>query len=117
MFAIFENEAGKIVIDKDVIAKTAGVIAIGCYGVVGMAAKNMKDGIVKLVGFENFTRGIDVEINENKINIKLHIIVEYGTNISAIGESLMSTVKYKLEQITGLEVENVNVLVEGLRVE
>lgn len=117
MFAVFENNLGKIVIDKEAIAKTAGVIAIGCYGVVGMASKNMKDGFVKLLGFENFTRGIEVEINENKVNIYLHIVVEYGTNISAIGESLMSTVKYKLEQITGLEVGMVNVLVEGIRVE
>ncbi|HCC06672.1 MAG TPA: Asp23/Gls24 family envelope stress response protein [Clostridiales bacterium] len=117
MFAIFENEAGKIIIDKEVIAKIAGVIAMGCYGVVGMASRNIKDGFVKLLGFENLTRGIEVEINDNKINIKLHIIVEYGTNISAIGESLISTVKYKLEQLIGLEVENINLLVEGLRVE
>ncbi|HAN09896.1 MAG TPA: Asp23/Gls24 family envelope stress response protein [Clostridiales bacterium] len=117
MFAIFENEAGKIIIDKEVIAKIAGVIAMSCYGVVGMASRNMKDGFVKLLGFENLTRGIEVEINDNKVNIKLHIIVEYGTNISAIGESLISTVKYKLEHLIGLEVENINLLVEGLRVE
>ena len=117
MFALFEYDLGKVIIDKEVIAKIAGVVAMGCYGVVGMAARNIKDGFVKLLGFENLTRGIDVEINDNKVSIKLHIVVEYGTNISAIGESLMNTVKYKLEQFTGLKIENVLVLVEGIRVE
>ncbi len=117
MFAIFESELGNIVIDREVIAKIAGITAMGCYGVVGMAAKNMKDGFVKLLGFDSLTTGINVDITENNVTIGLHIIVEYGTNISVICESLISTVKYKVEQLTGLAVASVNVLVEGLRVE
>ena len=116
MIAEFENEIGKVTISKDAIAKIAGLTAMECYGVVGMASKNMKEGLVKLLGLESLTRGIEVEINENKLHITLHIIVSYGTNISAIGESIMNTVKYKVEQLSGIEVDDVKIMVEGIRV-
>ena len=116
MVAEFENEIGKVTISKDAIAKIAGLTAMECYGVVGMASKNMKEGLVKLLGLESLTRGIEVEINENKLQITLHIIVSYGTNISAIGESIMNTVKYKVEQLSGIEVADVKIMVEGIRV-
>lgn len=117
MVGRIESELGNIVIEKEVIAKIAGLTAMECYGIVGMASKSVKDGLVKLLGVEMITRGITVDVVDNMINIDLHIIVEYGTNISAIGESLMSTVKYKVEQMTGLSVDVINILVEGIRVE
>lgn len=116
MIAEFENEIGKVTISKDAIAKIAGLTAMECYGVVGMASKNMKEGLVKLLGLESLTRGIEVEISENKLHITLHIIVSYGTNIAAIGESIMNTVKYKVEQLSGIEVDDVKIMVEGIRV-
>ena len=88
-----------------------------CYGIVGMAAKNMKDGFFQLLKVESLTKGIKVYVEENKISIDFHIIVEYGTNISAIADNIVSTVKYKLESCLELEVENINIFVEGVRVE
>ena len=117
MVGKFENELGNILIEREVVAKIAGLTAVECYGIVGMASKSVKDGIVKLLGVDKITRGINVEIVDNMLDIDLHIIVEFGTNISAIGESLMSTVKYKVEHLTGLKVNAVNILVEGIRVE
>lgn len=116
MITEIENELGKIVISKDAIAKIAGLTAMECYGVIGMASRNIKEGIVKLLGIENIARGIEVNFNEDKLNITLHIIVSYGTNISVIGESIMNTVKYKVEQLTGIEVNEVKLMVEGIRV-
>lgn len=88
-----------------------------CYGIVGMAAKNVKDGIVQLLKKESLTKGIKLTVNENKISLDFHIIVEYGTNITAIADNIISTVKYKVEEFAGLEVENVNIFVEGVRVD
>ena len=117
MSAKLENSLGIISIENEVIARIAGLTAMECYGIVGMAAKNMKDGFFQLLKVESLTKGIKVYVEENKISIEFHIIVEYGTNISAIADNIVSTVKYKLESCLELEVENINIFVEGVRVE
>ena len=117
MSAKLENGYGVITIENEVIARIAGYAAMDCYGIVGMAAKNVKDGIVQLLKKESLTKGIKLTVNENKISLDFHIIVEYGTNITAIADNIISTVKYKVEEYAGLEVENVNIFVEGVRVD
>lgn len=118
MAAKLENEYGVISIDREVIARIAGYAAIECYGIVGMAAKNVKDGLVQLLKLESLTKmGIKMRIDANKVSIDLHIIVEYGTNISAIADNIISTVKYSVEEFTGVEVEDVNIFVDGVRVD
>ena len=117
MSAKLENQYGTISIENEVIARIAGLTAIDSYGIVGMAAKNVKDGFVQLLKRESLTKGIRINVNEDKISIDLHIIVEYGTNITAIAENIISTVKYKVETVCGIEVEQVNVFVEGVRVD
>ncbi|MCH5186768.1 MAG: Asp23/Gls24 family envelope stress response protein [Oscillospiraceae bacterium] len=117
MAGIFENEFGSITISSSVISAIAGSVATKCYGVVGMAFKNTKDGIVNLLKAGNISKGIQVSFDEaDALNIDLHIIVQYGVNISAICQSIMNNVKYQVTTITGLEVENVNVYVESVRV-
>lgn len=117
MLAKLENDYGVITIDSDLVAKIAGIAAMECYGIVGMASKNAKDGAVKLLKKESASKGIKITIFENKINIEFYVIVEYGTNISVIAENIISTVKYKVENFVGLEVENVDIFVEGIRVD
>ncbi len=112
-----KNEYGTISIENEVIARVAGLAAMDCYGIVGMAAKNVKDGIVHLLKRESLTKGVRLVLNENKVSIDLHIIVEYGTNISAIADTLINTVKYKVEEFISIEVEHVNIFVEGVRVD
>ena len=117
MSAKLENQYGTISIENEVIARIAGLTAVDCYGIVGMAAKNMKDGLVQLLKRESLTKGKRINVNEEQISIDLHIIVEYGTNITAIAENIISTVKYKVETVCGIAVEQVNVFVEGVRVD
>ncbi len=118
MTAKLENELGVISIHYEVIARIAGYAAIDCYGIVGMAAKNVKDGLVQLLKLESLTKGIKMRVNaNNKVSLDLHIIVEYGTNISAIADNIISTVKYSVEEYAGLEVEDVNIFVDGVRVD
>jgi len=111
-----KNENGLIAINSEVVARIAGLAAMECYGVVGMAVKSMRDGIVHLLGMENLTKGLKLRKIGDALSIEIHIIAEYGTNIVAICESLMSAVKYRVEDTCGLTVGRVNVHVEGLRV-
>ena len=110
------NQIGEIVIDTEVIARFAGTIAIECFGIVGMAAISMKDGLVKLLKRESLTHGINVNIQDNHITIDFHVIVAYGISISAVADNLIENVKYKVEEFTGMTVDKINIFVEGVRV-
>ena len=108
---------GIITISPDVIAKYAGSVAVECFGIVGMAAVSMKDGLVKLLKRESITKGIHVSINEdNKITLDFHVIVAYGVSISAVTENLISNVKYRVEEFSDMQVEKINIFIEGVRV-
>ena len=112
-----KNEYGTIIIENEVVARIAGMAAVECYGIVGMAAKNIKDGLVQILKMESLTKGVRLKITNGSIVIDLHIIVEYGTNIAAIADSIVSTVKYRVEENIGLPVAEVNVFVEDVHVE
>lgn len=108
---------GIITIDPDVIAKYAGSVAVECFGIVGMAAVSMKDGLVKLLKKESITKGIHVSINDdNKITLDFHVIVAYGVSISAVTDNLISNVKYRVEEFSDMQVEKINIFIEGVRV-
>ena len=111
------TDLGYITIDPEVVAKYAGTVAVECFGIVGMAAVSMRDGLVKLLKKESLTHGIQVEIsNENELTINFHVIVSYGVSISAVSENLVNNVKYKVEEFTGMKVDKINIYVEGVRV-
>lgn len=110
------TQIGEVLIDNDVLAKYAGSSAVECFGVVGMASVNVKDGLVKLLKRESLSHGVNITVENNKIIIDLHIIVAYGVSISAVAENLISNVKYKVEEFTGMEVIKINIFVEGVRV-
>ena len=107
---------GNISIDSDVIAAYAGSVALGCAGIVGMASVNVKDGVTKLLKRESAGRGVNISIVDNKIKIELHIIVAYGVSIRAVSQNVIENVKYKIEEFTGMDVESINVIVEGVRI-
>jgi uncharacterized alkaline shock family protein YloU len=110
------TQVGNIVIDTEVIAQYAGTVAVECFGIVGMAAVSVKDGIVKLLKKESITHGISVSIEDNKLILDFHVIVSYGVSILAVSDNLISNVKYKVEEFTGLSIEKINIFVEGVRV-
>ncbi|HHT98263.1 MAG TPA: Asp23/Gls24 family envelope stress response protein [Clostridiales bacterium] len=116
MKGYMNTQIGDITINTEVIAKYAGVSAVECFGIVGMASINVKEGIVKLLRKESISHGVNVTIDENNITIDLHIIVAYGVSISAVADNLISNVKYNVEDFSGLKVEKINVFVEGVRV-
>ena len=112
-----DNQFGEVHVDNEVIAKYAGATAVECFGIVGMATVNFKDGIVKLLKRENLAHGVNVSIDtDNKLIIDFHVIVAYGVSISTVADNLVHNVKYKVEEFTGLKVGRINVYVEGVRI-
>ena len=107
---------GNIYLDPEVIAQYAGSVAVECFGIVGMASVNVKDGLVKLLMKESITHGISVNIVNNKLILDFHVIVAYGVSIITVCDNLINNVKYKVESFTGLEIEKINIFVEGVRV-
>ena len=117
MKGYLDGELGMISIDSEVIARYAGSTAAECFGIVGMAAVSMKDGLVKLLKGDSLTRGIKVDIDEdNKITIDFHVIVSYGVSILTVADNLIENVKYKVCEFTGLEIKKINIFVEAVRV-
>ena len=110
------NDLGQITISEDVLLKVAGYAALECYGIVAMSSKRAKDGFVEWLGRENLTKGVQINVTDGGIDIDLFIIVEYGISISAVAASIIETVKYKVEHLTGIQVGRVNVCVEDIRV-
>lgn len=108
---------GNISIDKEVIAQYAGSVASECFGIVGMAGVNVKDGVFRLLGRESMTKGINVSLTpNNKLVIDFHVIVSYGVNIPTVADNLIDSVRYKVEEFTGLDIEKINIYVEGVKV-
>ena len=111
------NEYGHVSISDDVIASVAGGTAVSCYGIIGMASKNqVKDGITEILGKENYSKGIIVKKDDGKLVIDLYIIVMYGTKISEIANNVQSSVKYQIEKTLGVKVDEVNIFIQGIKV-
>ena len=111
-----DSGLGQIIIDTDVIATYAGSVAVECFGIIGMAAVSMKDGLVHLLKKDSITRGINVSLEDNKLTIDFHVIVSYGVSILAVYNNLTDSVKYHVEEFTGIRVKKINMYVEGVRV-
>jgi len=106
---------GGIHISPNAVATIAYQAVSKSYGVVGLAPKNLADGIVKSITREP-SRGVDVKYNGEDIDIVIHIIVEYGTRINTVAESVANTVRFHVEKALGLRVNRIDVHVAGLRI-
>ena len=106
---------GGIHVSPNAVATIACQATLESYGVVGLAARNLADGLMKSITRDP-SRGITVKYNGEDIDIEIHIIIEYGTRISSVAESVTNTVRFHVEKALGLKVNSVNVHVAGLRV-
>ncbi|MFW6063305.1 MAG: Asp23/Gls24 family envelope stress response protein [Chloroflexota bacterium] len=110
-----EESLGKIDISPSTVATIATRSVHQCYGVVGMASRNLVDGIAHLLSRDS-RRGIDVSFEDGEIVVDVYVIVEYGTRIRVVAQSIQNTVKFHVEKALGTPVKAVNVYVQGLRV-
>jgi len=113
-----DNENGSVNVSTSVYIDIAGTAASNCFGVKGMAARSVKDGVYHLLRKESMAKGVRVEFHEDKtISIDLHIIVDNGVNLSAVGESIISEVRYVVNKSTGTEVRAVNVYIDSMMID
>lgn len=102
-------------ISDDVVAVIAGIAVADVQGVAGMA-KGFAGGLTEAFsGKKNLAKGIKVDVNEGKAKIDVNIIVEYGTRIPDVAFEIQSRVKKSVKEMTGLEVDAVNVHVQGVQ--
>ena len=110
-----ETNLGRIVVSPTAIASITSRAVSSTYGVVGVAPKNLANGVAHIFQ-RNARHGIDVRIQNEQIIIDVHVIVEYGTRIASVTNSIMNTVKFNVERALGVPVAQVNVHVKGLRI-
>ena len=110
-----ETENGSVNVNAGVYTEIVGTAATNCFGVKGMAARSVKDGVYHLLRKESVSKGVHVEFHEdNTISIDLHIIVDNGVTLNAVGASIISEVRYVVTKCTGTEVRAVNVYIDSM---
>ena len=111
------NEKGSVNVSTNVYSDIAGTAASNCFGVKGMVARSVSDGLYHLLRRESMSKGVRVEFHEdNTISIDLHIMVDNGVNLNAVGASIISEVRYVVAKCTGTEVRSVNVHIDSLMI-
>lgn len=110
-----ENENGSVNVSTSVYTDIVGTAVINCFGVKGMAARSLSDGLYHLLRRESVGKGVHVQFNEDDtISIDLHIIVDNNINLNAVGASIISEVRYVVTNCTGTEVRAVNVYIDSM---
>src|SRR5260370_24660322 len=112
-----QQDLGRIEVSNPVIASIAGHAANGCYGIVGMAARGLRDGIAERLQRENLHRGVEVKVDDDGINIDLYCVVEYAVRITEVAHSLQDAVRYQVEKALGIKVKTGNVNVQGIHMD
>ena len=111
------NDKGSVTVSAAVYTEIAGTAATNCFGVKGMAARSVQDGLFHLLRKESVGKGVLVEFHDdNTITIDLHIMVDHGVNLPAVGESIISEVRYVVTKCTGTEVRAVNVYIDSMMI-
>jgi uncharacterized alkaline shock family protein YloU len=111
-----ENRLGRIEVSPTAIASLASQAVLECYGVVGMASKDLASGIVEILQPASHRRGVDVQLKDDQIVVDLYVVIEYGTRIGVVARNIQSVVKYAMEKALGVPVTAINVHVQDLRV-
>ena len=117
MAAELVTDFGKITMSDDLVTSIAGYAAVENYGIVGMRSKKASDAWVELFQKDNLRRGVMVTtVSQNVVDIDLYVTLEYGVSLPAVAQNTKGNVKYRVEEMTGLTVRQVNVHVESIRV-
>ena len=112
-----KNENGSVNVSTNVYTDIAGTAATNCFGVKGMAARSLTDGVYHLLRKESMAKGVRVEFHEDDaISIDLHIMVDNGVNLNAVGTSIISEVRYVVTKTTGTQVRAVNVYIDSMTI-
>jgi uncharacterized alkaline shock family protein YloU len=111
-----DKVGGTTEVSEDVICDMVGYAAMGSYGIVGMASPSVADGIARLLPVHKLRRGIVLDSDEGGVTVDLHVILEYGTNLTVVSENLANSVRYVLTEYAQLPVKDVAIHIEGIKV-
>ncbi|MDX6533632.1 MAG: hypothetical protein QOF68_1376 [Gaiellales bacterium] len=107
--------AGDLVIPNEVIAQIVGLTVLECYGVVGMAATSLTQGVARLLSRERITQGVSVRREGQMVAIDLYVVVEFGLNLAAVAGNVRSRVKYTVEKLTQIPVGTLQIHIQGVK--
>ena len=112
-----ENANGSVNVSTNVYTEIVGTAATNCFGVKGMAARSLTDGVYHLLRKESVAKGVKVQFHEDDtISIDLHIIVDNNVNLSAVGASIIEQVRYTVTKCTGTAVRADNVYIDSVMI-
>jgi uncharacterized alkaline shock family protein YloU len=112
-----KNDKGAVTVSSAVYTEIVGTAASNCFGVKGMAARSVQDGLFHLLRKESVGKGVLVEFHDDDtITIDLHIMVNHGVNLQAVGEAIISEVRYVVTKCTGTQVRAVNVYIDSMMI-
>ena len=106
---------GTLVIPHEVIAQIVGLTVLECYGVVGMAATSLSQGVARLLSRERITQGVAVRRDGDQLAIDLYVVVEYGLNLAEVASGVRSRVTYTVEKVTGIRVDALQIHIQGVK--
>lgn len=107
---------GKIEIADSAIATIVHEAVLSCYGIVDLAPRSITSAIGRRLGISSDARGIEIDVKDDRVSIELSVVMEYGTPIFTVASNVMQAVKFQVERVLGMNVERVNVNVDGLHV-
>lgn len=107
---------GRVSIADSAIMTIVHEAVLSCYGIVDLAPRSLGSAISRRLGFSSDARGIDISVHDNRVAIELSVVVEYGTPIFTVASNVMQAVTFQVERVLGMDVERVNVNVDGLHV-
>jgi|SRR5699024_7643090 len=110
-----EKKYGSVKISDDVVAIISGVAATEIEGVTGMSG-GFAGGITEILGMKNLSKGVKIDLGDKEATIDIFIIIEYGSDITEVGKKVQENVKNSVETMTGLNVLEVNVNIQGVNI-
>lgn len=105
---------GKIEVLPNAIHTIATQAVSECYGVVGLAARRLRNGRALLLPSEQNNAGVQIRVVNDQIIVEVYVVLEYGLRMSEIAHNIMSSVKFAIEKMLGVPVGQVNVNIQGL---
>src|SRR4051794_39919947 len=106
---------GSVTLSDDAVAQVVGRTVLECYGIVGMASKSLVRGVARMLSRDTLTQGIEIGRDGSGVRIDLYVILEYGLNLAEVATAVRSRVQYQVQHLTGLDVQEVQVHIQGVQ--
>jgi uncharacterized alkaline shock family protein YloU len=110
------TEGGRMIISDRAIADVVGWTVLECYGVVGMASPNLRQGVASLLSRDRLHQGIRVRQAAEELHLKVYVILEFGLNVAEVAGNVRSQVAYTVEKMVGRPITTLRIYVQGVRV-